>query len=296
MKTKAALLAAIGWALITASIGSANEKSCDELLQDSERLLMEHKDRESDQVLDKVMEICPNLAELYWRKARNIYVRLESVPRDQKPDKETLVEFYVEIEALADRCIELDENDGSCWLWKGIALGRRATTEGVLSSFWIGDRVEKAWLRAIELKPTYRMENGLDNALGNCYHALGMYYRTVPEWLCYFPLKQIVGTCGDKQKSIEYQRKAVALEPKRIEYLRGLAVSLLCHGQTYEKPEEIEEAKKIMKEILALPEGKPSEKIDKEHVKMLLGEPSLACGYQRDAQQETDREAYDKIN
>jgi hypothetical protein len=279
---------------LTVSIGDASETTCDELIQESERQWLESKFDDSDQLLDRAVKICPNRAELYWRKARNIYDRIEDIPRDQKPDKDTLIKHYLALEAFADKCIELDKKDGNCWLWKGIGLGRQATTEGVLKSFWIGSQLEDTWLKALSLKPKYRAEDGTANALGDTYHALGMYYRVVPEWLCYFPLKQIVGTCGDKEKSVEYQRRAVALEPKRIEYLRGLGVSLLCHGQSYERPEEIEEGKKILKDLQSLPDLKPYDKIDKQHARMLLEDPSLACGYQRDSQQELSKEAYQK--
>jgi tetratricopeptide (TPR) repeat protein len=154
--------------------------------------------------------------------------------------------------------------------------------------------VEQAWLKAISLKPQYRSEDGAGNILANMYYALGMFYRVVPEWLCYFPFKQIIGTCGDLEKSVEYQRKAVALEPNRVEFHRELAVSLLCHGQQYDVPEEIEEAKKILIKIQSMPGQKSWGKIDKEHARMLLEDPSIACGYQRDAQQEWSEEAYEK--
>jgi tetratricopeptide (TPR) repeat protein len=255
---------------------------------------LENKYDESDKLLDKVMNICPDRAEPYWRTARNEYDRIEAIPRDKKPDKNILMKRYQALEALADKGIELDENNGACWMWKGVGIGRYGTTRGILRSLFLAEDVESAWLKAESLKHPYRAEDGTGNAEGDNYHALGMFYRLVPEWLCYIPFKWLIGACGDKEKSIEYQRKAVALEPTRMEYLRGLAVSLLCHGQSYDKPEEIEEAKKIIRKMQSLPEIKPYDKIDKEHAMMLLEEPSLACGYQRDAQQEVSEEAYDK--
>jgi tetratricopeptide (TPR) repeat protein len=280
--------------LLSLSIVDAGEKSCDELIRESDWLFTERKYDESDKVLDEVMKICPNLSEPFWRKGRNYCIRIEAIPRDKKPDEDILVERYRAIEALADRCIELDENNGSCWQWKGIAMGRRATTQGVLRSLWMGYELEQAWLKAVSLRPQYRSENGMFNSMGETHYALGMFYRMVPEWLCYFPLKQIFGICGDLEKSVEYQRKAVEFVPKRIDFHKELAVSLLCHGQKYDKPEEIEEAKKILRDIQALPEVIIWDKIDKEHARMLLEDPSLACGYQRDAQQELSKEVYEK--
>jgi tetratricopeptide (TPR) repeat protein len=282
--------------LLTISVGNAEEKSCDELMQDSEQLWLTGKFDDSDKAIDEAMKICPDRAEAYWRKARNIYDRIEAIPRDQKPDSSTLIERYNELEGLADKCIELDENEGTCYMWKGIGIGRRATTQGVLKSLWSATKIRDAWLKALSLNPPYRAANGTANTMGDCNHALGMYYRVLPEWLCYFPLKQIFGTCGDKEKSVEYQRKAVALEPKRLEYLRGLGVSLLCYGQSYDKPEAVEEGKKILQEMQSIPEIKLYDKIDKAHARMLLEDPSLACGYQRDLQQEQSEEAYEREN
>ena len=294
MNTKGILLGVAICVFLIAPVVSAGEKSCDGLMLESERLWMESYYDESDKVLDEVMKVCPSLAEPYWRKARNEYDRIEAIPRDKKPEKHILVERYLKLEAIADKCIEVDENNGACWLWKGVGIGRRGTTQGVLRSLFLADDIEDAWLKAESLKPPYRSTDGTSNALADCYHALGMFYRIVPEWLCYFPFTWLIGACGDKAKSIEYQRKAVALEPERVEYHRGLAISLLCHGHTYDKPEEIEEARKIIKEMQLLPNKKPYNTFDKMHALDMLEDPSLACGYQRDAQHEVSHEAYEK--
>jgi hypothetical protein len=275
-------------------MATADEKTCDELIVESEQLWDELKFDESDKRLDEVIKICPELAEAYWRRGRNIYDRLESLPRDQKPEKDELIRQYRELESYADKCIERDENDAQCWLWKGVGIGRRGTTQGVLKSLFMASDVENAWLKAEELGLTYSSKG--DRKIAKCgnLYALGMFYRVVPEWLCFFPFKQIVGTCGDMEKSVAYQRKAVACRSAAIEYNKELAVSLLCHGQKYDKPEEIEEAKKLLIALQSLPELMPADKIDKEHARMLLADISIACGYQRDKQQEQSQEAYDK--
>ncbi len=279
--------------LFTVSIAMADEKSCDELIAESEKLWADNQFDESDKRLDEVMKSCPKLAEPYWRKGRNIYERLESFDRDQKPEKKELIRLYMEVETFADKCTELDKKDGHCWLWKGVGIGRRGTTQGVLKSLFMASDVEDAWVKADSLGLTYRSEDGTSNAKCGVSYALGMFYRVVPEWLCHFPLKQIVGTCGDLKKSIEYQRSAIACDPNAIDINKELAVSLLCHGQKYNQPEEIEEAKKILVDLQSLPETRVFDKIDKEHARMLLADISLACGYQRDKQQEQSKEAYD---
>jgi hypothetical protein len=282
--------------LCAVSIATADQKSCNELIAESEKLWAVQQFDESDKRLDQVMKICPKMAEPYWRKGRNIYERLEKIPRDQKPEKKELIRQYREVETLADKCIELDEKDAQCWLWKGVGIGRRGTTQGVLKSLFMASDVENAWIKADSLGLTYRSEDGTSNAKCGIRYALGMFYRVLPEWLCHFPLKQIVGTCGDLKRSVDYQRKAIACLPTAIDINKELGVSLLCHGQKYDQPEEIEEGKKLLIALQSMPELEPFDKIDKEHARMLLADISLACGYQRDKQQEQSKKAYDNEN
>jgi hypothetical protein len=294
MKRKIAVLGLLVSVFLSVSIAGAAEKSCDELMAESEQMWMKSKFDESDAQLDQVIKQCPKLSDPYWRKARNIYERQEAVPRDQRSEKKELIRRYKELENLADKCTELDEKDGNCWLWKGAAIGRAATTKGILTTLWAAEDVEKAWLKGETLKPAYRASDGSASTQADIYYALGMYYRVVPEWMRHFPFKQIFGTYGDKAKSVEYQRKTVVIEPQRIEYHKELGVSLICYGTSHDKPEAVEEGKKQLIDLQSLPILKDSDKVDKDHAKMLLEDLSLACGYQRDKQQEVSEEAYKK--
>jgi tetratricopeptide (TPR) repeat protein len=285
----------MGLAAVAAIAGlrlTAADNPCADEMKKAEQLWMNNDYNGSDKVLDEAMQKCPDLAELYWRKARDEYDRIEDLPRDQKPGKDELIKRYRGIEALAAKCMELEPNNGDCWLWKGIGQGRRGTTQGILNSLTEAADLERTFLKSASLKPQYRSANGAANSLGDAYNALGQFYRVLPEWLCTFPFKQLVGTCGDLAKSVEYQRKAVAREPQRIEYQKELGISLICDGQKHDKPEEVTEGKKILNDLQALPEIKKTDPIDKQHAKQILADPSLACGYSRDAQQEQSKEAY----
>lgn len=270
----------------------AGNDRCDQLTAESERLWMAGNYDGSDQALGQAQSLCPDRAELYWRQARNDFSRIEAIPRERKPGRVALMLRYRNIEKLADRCIDLDPNDGNCWLWKASSVGRRATTQGMLKSLSEAREVEKYLLKAERLSPRYRSSDGTSNALGDVYDALGQFYRMLPEWLCTIGIKQVVGVCGNLKKSISYLRKAVAREPTRIEYKKDLAVSLICHGQKEEKPDRIEEGKKILASLASMKSVKKTDEIDKQHAKMILADLSLACGYSRDGQQEQSQEAY----
>ncbi len=294
MKKTGFMVIAVFLALVFGGFAfTAGGPTCDELIEKSEKLWMGNDFDGSDEALAKAKKKCPDRAEIYWRLARNDYDRMESVDRDKKPDAEERIEFYRNMESLAEKCIALAPDNGDCRLWKGIAMGRRGTSQGILKALAEADELEEVFLKAVKLKPQYRAEDGSANSLGDAYNALGQFYRVLPEWLCTFGIKQLVGTCGDIDKSVEYQKKAVSREPQRIEYVKELGISLICRGQQKDRPEDIKEGKNFLKKVEDLPVIKPTDPIDKKHARMILKDPSMACGYSRDAQQEQSREAYD---
>jgi hypothetical protein len=278
--------------LLPAAGSWTQEKSCDELMKEAEAKWLPRDYDGSDQVLEEAKKVCPERAEIFWRLCRNEYDRIEDLPREQKPGRDELIKRYRGIEAWADKCAELDPKDGNCPFWKAVGMGRRGTTQGILNSLSEAKDLEKVLLHAESLHPQYKSENGAANTMGDIYNALGQFYRVLPEWLCTFGIKQIVGVCGDLDKSVDYNRKAAAREPKRIEYQKELGVALLCRGQKKNRPEDVEEGKRILAGIQSLPDVKATDPIDKKHAQEILAEPKLACGYSRDAQQEQSQDAY----
>ena len=266
-------------------------KSFEALMQEAERLWYQDDYSGSNRVLDQAMKLDPKRAEPYWRKARNLFDQVEIIPREQKPAKEELLKTYREMEALGQKCMDLDPKDGNCTFWKGVGMGRRGTTQGVLNSLTEMKTLEALMLKTLTLKPTYRAEQGKADTLADAYAVLGQFYRVVPDWRV---LSWLFGTRGDLEKSVAMNRKAVELEPKRIEHVKELGLSLICLGQKTDRPEQVEDGTKYLRSIAELPVIKPSDKIDREQAQMLLKDPSLACGYSRDAQQEQSQEAFEK--
>ena len=264
---------------------------CKDLIASSEQSWVDCKYDESEQWLKQAESKCPALAEIYWRQARNLYDKVESLPRDQRPGKADSIKLYNRIIALSDKCISLAPNDGLCYHWKAVGIGRRGTTRGVLNSLGDLRELETTISKAESLKPNYRAVNGVGNAMGDIYDAHGMLYRVVPDWSI---LKLLFGARGDIAKSVEYQRKAVAAEPARIEYNKELGVSLVCYGQKQNDPAAVKEGLNYLKKVDALTVLKPSDKVDKQHAKLLLANPDMACGYSRDSQQVQSKEAFDQ--
>lgn len=278
-------------AIVVLSARAEEQKSFTELMAAAERYWLNDDYVQSNRVLEEAIQLYPQQAEPYWRKARNLFDLVEILPREQKPAKTELLMIYREVETLGQKCMELSPADGNCPFWKAVGMGRRASTQGILSTLSELKEFEGLVKKSLELKPAYRAEGGKAAPIADAYAILGQLYRLLPDWQI---LAWLFGTQGDLDQSIIMLRRAVALEPQRIEHVKELGVSLLCRGQKQGRPEDITEGRELLHGIDLMPIIKPSDKVDKTHARMLLHEPSLACGYSRDAQQELSREAWEK--
>jgi len=262
-----------------------------ELIDNSEKLWLTNKFVESQNVLKQAMAANPannEKAEIYWRMSRNLYDMAEGMPREAKQAR---MANYLQIQDLCKKCSALAPATPECYLFLSTGIGREGTQKGILNMLPRIKEVETLYLKVIELKPTYRSEHGEANTLGDAYYALGIFYRMVPDWTV---VQLLYKTKGDKKKSIDMLRKAVSLEPGRIEYSKELGVALICYGQNTNNQASIDEGKKTLQKVLTMTEYKPTDKIDKDHTKMILADLKMACGYSRDAQQDVSRESYEK--
>lgn len=273
------------WKEITISIFAvfasiAVGSTAGELISKGEQLWLQNKYNESNNVLNEALKAKltnAEKAEIYWRMARNFCDLAGEMPREAKEER---LKNYLKIQELAKKCMDANPNLGECYLWLGLGIVKEGTQKGVLNMLGKIAQVEELWLKCIQLKPTYRAVDGTANTVGDAYCALGVFYRLAPDWDA---VKMLYKTKGDKQKSVEMLRKAVELEPNRVGYAKELGISLICLGQFTRNPQTIEEGMKWMRKVLQMPNQKPADDIDKQHAKMILDNPSLACEYSRDA-------------
>ena len=252
---------------------------CSDLIAKSEKLWLDGNYSESDKILDSVISKCPTLAAPYWRKARNIFDRIDSTPVDRLPHRGDLEARFDQMIALADKCIDLEPANGCCWEYKGIGLGQKLAVANMLFALRQVDEVEKIFHKAESLRPDYRSVNGRADALGDIYDALGRFYRmTIDSKL----MKKMSGVQGDLGKSVKYMRKALALEPNKVTYNLQLGVSLICYGYRDKEPAAVDEGKKYLEKVAELPVVKYSDPEEKVHARVLLRHPELACSYKRE--------------
>lgn len=222
----------------------------------------------------QLAEALPEHAEPRWRLARIEWRRGERIPAERKDER---LARFERAEREARRSLDLDPRCAECMFWLAAALGRLTTTEGVIQSARRAPVIADLLARAIALRPTHR-ESDDDTTLGNLYHFSAAFYRIVPEWVW---LRWVLGVRGDKERSVEFSRRAVAISPRRVDYQVELGAGLLCLGTTRRRAELVREGVAVLRHSQTLAPFTEA-RLDMAYAKTLIEQPSRACSYARD--------------
>lgn len=223
---------------------------------------------------EQLARAMPGEAEPLWRLSRIEWRRAERLAPDRKAER--LAGFRT-AEAHARACLAFAPRSAECMFWLAAALGRITTTLGVLESARLAPVVADLLERAIALRPTH--EDGPDDTtLGNLYHYSAAFYRLVPDW---FWLSWVLGVRGDKERSVDFSRRAVAISPQRLDYQVELGAGLLCLGTYERRAELVREGKEVLRHSQSL-EAFAEARLDMTYAQLLLERPDRACTYARD--------------
>jgi len=217
----------------------------------------------------------PEESYTYWRIARNHWRYGESLPIDAKEER---VRHFEIAEDWAGRGLSVDPDCAPCMLWKFVSMGRQATTKGLLTAVRDVREMDRLIKRGIQLKPAHADYAG-NATLGNLYYSGAVFYRVIPDW---FWLRWFLGVRGDRDKSLEYARHAVAISGMRVDYRVELGAVLLCLGTQKSRESAINEGRLVLEEAAGLADFLSTDHLDKDHAQILLESPEKACGYSRD--------------
>jgi hypothetical protein len=247
-----------------------------------------YKDGRYDEGLDLARRRIAEKADkdLYWMAARFMYEVGERFQRtDDSIDKEA---WYQEMADLTDAGLAMAPGDPHLRFARGIAMGRLGTTRGVLSSLFMAKDVESDWL-AVANDPDFKYASidGNEELPCDSFHALGIYYRLVPDW---WIVQVLAGTRGDLDQSLAWHQKATRCKPNETQNWKELGVTQLCLGQKRGDQALLDAGNASLRKVLSLRPDTPRQRIDLKHAQMLLDDPSLACEYSRDGQQDLDED------
>jgi hypothetical protein len=250
---------------------------------DLELVYYEGRFEEGLKLVDQRIAKTPNDPDLYWMKVRFMYEVGERFPAgDKSIDR---IDYYERMIAAADKGLALSPGHVHLRFGRGIAMGRLGTTRGVLSSLFMAKDVERDWLAAASGSLVYSSLGGREMLPCDAFHALGIYYRLVPDW---WIVQAIAGTRGSLDKSLAYSLKAVQCKADDIDNWKELGATQLCIGEQREDAAMTANGLQSLNKALALAPVLDRGRIDQRHSQMLINDPSLACEYSRDGQQDLD--------
>ena len=227
---------------------------------------------ESSRAWEEVVQRVPQQSHTYWRIARN-YLRQGQMIPEERVDEQR--KYYALTEEWSDRGLKIDPQCAECYLYKFAGLGRKIFLGNIVTATRRASELAELLDRSIALQPQYR-DNEWNSELGNLYYAAAAFYRVLPEWRW---LKWVIGVRGDKQRALEYSRKANEISRGRVDYHLALGASLLCVGSEKKRTELIDEGMSVLNRIEHLHGHMETDERDRVIAKALASQPERACGY-----------------
>ncbi|MBW2273932.1 MAG: hypothetical protein JRG96_11720 [Deltaproteobacteria bacterium] len=255
--------------------GASEDPRLRELWVSGMRLEQKEELVASAEQYQRIVELRPGASLTYWRIARNYWRKSESLSFDAKKER---IEYFEIARDWAQRGIDADPECGECMLWKFVAMGRLATTKGLLSAVRTVSEMGSLLERGIALQPTYA-DSPNNTALGNLYYAGAVFNRVVPDSLW---VSWIIGVRGDKEQSLDYIRKAVAISDARVDYRVELGAVLLCLGVEKEDSGRLAEGAEVLRGARQMKPYLSTDYLDLGYAQKLIESPGLACGFSRD--------------
>jgi hypothetical protein len=250
---------------------------------DLELLYAEQRFEEGYAEAKRRLDADPSDTALYWHVVRFMFEQGEKF----KPGEAESVKLahYEAMVKVAEAGLARAPTDPHLLFALGLAKGRLGTTRGVLSSLFMAKDIEQAWLESSASGFTYASLNGAEQLPCDTYLALAIYYRLVPE---YWVVQLIAGTRGDRQKAVDYAQRANTCAPDRIRVLIEVGASHLCEGGESGDAAMVERGLAALRRIDSITPVIPTDFIDRRQARTLIADPSLACEYSRDGQQDLD--------
>jgi hypothetical protein len=232
--------------------------------------------QDAARIFERLIARAPEEPHTYWRIARDYALLAELTP---PADVDARARYGNLAMAWGDRGLQVDPSCGECCFYKYAGMGRVAMARGILSSLGWLKQIAETFDQCLEIPPSF-VHEPWNPELGNFYYAAATFYRLLPDSRM---LELSVGMRGDRRRSLEFSRRAVALVDRRIDYNVGLAASLLCVGSEDDRDELLSEGRGVLERVPELPELMPTDGVDRRAARRLLAAPDDACSYSRDA-------------
>ena len=230
------------------------------LLKNADRLYGQFKPKETVGELHKILRLDGYNFEALVKLARAHIDIGDRIPEDGSDAKEKRLKEYAVAEDYARKAIKVDP--GSTWghFWVAASVGNIALVSPISKQVELAGEIREQVEKAIALDPNN----------GSAYHIYGLWHRKMAEIgrASRAVASVLYGRSlpeGSLEKSIEFLKKAIALNPMVI-------VSRLELARTHVAREEWEPARAVLRSIPELPIQFSDDAKHKQKAEQLLDE------------------------
>ena len=246
------IVASQGWAAQVEPVSPLDAKSgCPHCRNDSAEIAQLHKNADRLYAQFKPKEAANELLKIVRLDAQNFealiklsraYIDLgDMIPESTSDWKERRLKDYQTAEDYARRAIKTNPNSTWGYFYLGASLGLTAVVSPVARQVELSEEIRAALEKSLALDPN----NGF------AYHAYGVWHRKISE---IGKMSRVLASVlygrslpqGSMEKSVEYLKKAIALNPTVI-------ISRLELANTYMAMEDFQAARTMLSSIRNLP-------------------------------------------
>jgi tetratricopeptide (TPR) repeat protein len=219
----------------------AHNREISEIIEQADRLHAEFKAKEEAVELRKVLQMDPSNLEALAKLSRSHIDIGDSIPETQSDWKDQRIREYLMAERYARQAIKAVPDSTWGHFYLAASLGTLAGISPVAKQIEMAGEIRAAVEKAITL----------DAQNGFAYHVYGVWHRRMAEIGKMSRTIAVVWfgsslPSGDLEKSVEYLKRAVAINP-------GVIVSRLELARSYAATEEWPAARELLKSIAKLP-------------------------------------------
>lgn len=236
------------------------------------RLEQQRDFQASNRDFEEITTLAPEISHVYWRIARNHLRATQQLPMADEAGRR---EGFAQVLRWAERGSARDPGCAECTLYEFIGLASLTRMEGTVRSARSARRMKELIERTLELGPTHT-DGDWNHELANAYFAAGIFYKVVPDSRL---AKWLLGARGDRERSLEYYRKAFELRSNRVEFRLTLGLALVCQGQQGGEEAQIEEGLSLLRSVASLDDHLATDPIYRDHAARLAADPGRACDY-----------------
>ncbi len=138
-------------------------------------------------MLDSLYRLYPENIEVLWRKSYFCYLK-----GDAARTKDEKLKYFKEGQELGKKGIQIDSMHPEVHYWYAVNRAKEGEVKGVLNSLFMVEELKKEGNLVLELDPKH----------AGAYVLLGSIYNALPSF-----------AGGDKNKAIEYLKKAIQYDP-----------------------------------------------------------------------------------